>query len=56
MGDDYRRVKTGDLSGWSVSLSDDGSRLAFGAIEQEGDGAWKGHVRVYEWNATANAG
>ena len=51
MGDDIDGVKNGDLSGWSVSISDDGTRLAFGGIEQEGNGAWKGHVRVYQWNA-----
>ena len=54
MGDDIDGVKNGDLSGWSVSISDDGTRLAFGGIEQEGNGAWKGHVRVYQWNAPAN--
>ena len=55
MGDAINGKLAGDLSGWSVSLSDDGSRLAVGGIEEDGDGDWKGHVRVYEWNATADA-
>ena len=39
-----------DNSGWSVSLSADGSRLAIGATGNDGVGADAGHVRVYEWD------
>ena len=42
-----------DLSGWSVSLSSDGTILAIGARYNDGNGADSGHVRVYEWNGTA---
>ena len=36
-----------DFSGWSVSLSSDGSIIAIGAIFNDGNGADSGHVRVY---------
>ena len=38
----------GDYSGRSVALSADGTRLAVGAPENDGNGADSGHVRVYE--------
>jgi hypothetical protein len=38
---------SGDKSGYSVSLSKDGSRVAIGAIENDGNGNESGHVRVY---------
>jgi Flp pilus assembly pilin Flp len=37
-----------DKSGYSVSLSDDGSIIAVGAINNDGNGTVAGHVRVYE--------
>jgi LPXTG-motif cell wall-anchored protein len=37
----------GDQSGWSVALSGDGSRIAIGAIYNDGTGNDAGHVRVY---------
>jgi len=37
-----------DFSGWSVSLSSDGSVLAIGAPGNDGNGPSSGHVRVYE--------
>jgi hypothetical protein len=39
-----------NLSGYSVSLSSDGSRLAVGTPDNNGDGvgAWAGQVRVYD--------
>ena len=40
----------GDASGWSVSLSSDGSVLAIGAPFNDGNGIGAGHVRVYEWD------
>jgi hypothetical protein len=43
-----------DSSGWSVSLSaDDGTRLAIGAMRNDGNGDGAGHVRVHEWTGTA---
>jgi hypothetical protein len=40
-----------DQSGFSVSLSADGSRVAIGAPYNDGNGSNSGHVRVYENNA-----
>jgi hypothetical protein len=51
-GDDIDGEAAGDHSGWSVSLSSDGSVLAIGARDNSGaNGYYSGHVRVYEWNA-----
>ena len=38
----------GDNSGWSVSLSADGSVVAIGAIYNDGNGTHSGHVRIYK--------
>ncbi|MFN9969243.1 MAG: hypothetical protein ACK58T_05030, partial [Phycisphaerae bacterium] len=37
-----------DRSGWSVSLSGDGFRVAIGAYGNDGSGSNAGHVRVYQ--------
>jgi Flp pilus assembly pilin Flp len=37
-----------DYSGWSVSLSSDGSTVAIGARYNDGNGASSGHVRIYK--------
>ena len=37
-----------DQSGWSVSLSADGNRVAIGAPWNDGNGTLAGHVRIYE--------
>jgi hypothetical protein len=42
-----------DYSGRSVSLNDEGYRLAIGARYNDGNGNSSGHVRVYEWNDTS---
>jgi hypothetical protein len=42
-----------DLSGWSVSISSDGSVVAIGATGNDGNDTDSGHVRVYAWNGTA---
>ena len=46
----------GDIFGWSVSLSSDGSIVAIGAGGNDGvsgvSGVNSGHVRVYHWNGT----
>jgi hypothetical protein len=42
-----------DRSGHSVSLSADGSVVAIGAPDNDGNGYNSGHVRVYEWNGSA---
>ena len=50
LGLDIDGEAAGDVSGSSVSLSSDGSRLAIGATENDGSGADAGHVRVYQWD------
>jgi hypothetical protein len=42
-----------DASGYSVSLSANGERLAIGAVGNDGNGINSGHVRAYEWSGTA---
>jgi hypothetical protein len=53
LGTDIDGEATGDVSGWSVSLSADGSRLAVGAIRNDGNGENSGHVRVFEWTGSS---
>ena len=48
-GSDIDGEAEGDLSGHSVALSSDGSRVAIGATENGGNGDYSGHVRVYSW-------
>jgi len=50
LGTDIDGEAAGDHSGWSVSLSSDGNRLAIGADENDGNGTGSGHVRIYEWS------
>ena len=51
MGEDIDGETAGDVSGGSVSLSDEGHRVAIGARFNDGNGDRSGHVRVYEWDA-----
>jgi biotin operon repressor len=48
VGEDIDGEAANDQSGWSVSLSADGSRVAIGARYNDGNGNNSGHVRVYE--------
>ena len=50
IGTDIDGEAAGDFSGFSVSLSDDGSVMAIGAPYNDGNGASAGHVRVYEYS------
>jgi hypothetical protein len=52
MGADIDGEAASDQSGYSVSLSSDGTVLAIGAPYNNGNGSDSGHVRVYEWNST----
>ena len=52
-GSDIDGEAASDQSGYSVSLSSDGSIVAIGAIENDGAGSNAGHTRVYEWNGSA---
>ena len=56
LGDDIDGESAYDRSGYSVSLSSDGSILAVGAPFNAGGPPAYGHVRVYEWDITANNG
>ncbi|CAK0874016.1 unnamed protein product [Prorocentrum cordatum] len=47
VGQDIDGEASGGSSGWSVSLSSDGSRVAIGAGYNDGAGTNSGHVRVY---------
>lgn len=49
-GDDLYGEAIDDYSGWSVSLSSNGSVLAVGAVHNSGNGRHSGHVRVYVWS------
>jgi autotransporter-associated beta strand protein len=53
LGEDIDGEVAGDRSGWSVSLSADGSTVAIGAAYNDGNGADVGHVRLYQWSGTA---
>jgi hypothetical protein len=48
LGGDIDGEAAGDGSGWSVSLSADGTRVAIFAIGNDGNGNMSGHTRVYE--------
>ncbi|CAK0884256.1 unnamed protein product [Prorocentrum cordatum] len=48
VGQDIDGEAAGDWSGFSVSLSSDGSRVAIGAPYNDGAGTNSGHVRVFE--------
>jgi len=53
LGADIDGEAASDFSGYSVSLSDDGTRVAIGALENDGSFSNAGHVRVYSWSGTA---
>ncbi len=53
LGADIDGEAANDQSGWSVSLSSDGNRLAIGAAGNDGSGIDSGHVRIYQWSGTA---
>jgi hypothetical protein len=54
MGQDIDGEAVPDRSGWSVSLSSDGTRVAIGAIYNDGNGADSGHTRIWEWNSVTS--
>ena len=49
-GNDIDGEAAGDVSGWSVSLSANGTVVAIGARLNDGNGNASGHVRVYQNN------
>ena len=50
LGEDIDGEDETDLSGYSVSLSSDGTILAIGAPQNSSSGQYHGHVRVYNFN------
>ena len=52
-GNDIDADKAEDHSGHSVSLSSDGSVVAIGANQADGNGEDSGLTRIYAWNGTA---
>jgi len=50
LGEDIDGESEGDWSGYSVSISADGTVVAIGAPFNENEGGWpEGHVRIYEF-------
>jgi len=50
LGDDIYGEAENDGSGKAVSLSSDGTKLAIGAVGNDGNGSSSGHVRVFEFS------
>jgi hypothetical protein len=48
LGGDIDGEANGDVSGHSVSLSAEGTKVAIGAINNAGGGSNRGHVRIYK--------
>jgi Flp pilus assembly pilin Flp len=48
VGADIDGEAADDFSGFSVSLSSDGSTVAIGATSNDGNGSYAGHVRIYK--------
>ena len=51
VGQDIDGEAANDEFGRSVSISSDGTRVAIGAHDNDGNGSDAGHVRVYDWNS-----
>ena len=49
LGADIDGETANDWSGWSVSLSSDGTIVAIGALYNDGTASNAGHVRVYQY-------
>ena len=50
LGSDINGDSSGDYSGYSVSMSSDGTIVAIGSPYNDGNGSNSGHVRVYEYS------
>ncbi|MDC0204773.1 hypothetical protein OAJ65_03150, partial [Flavobacteriales bacterium] len=53
MGSDIDGEIAGGRSGYSVSISSDGNIVAIGAKDNDGNGSFAGHVRIYNWNGSS---
>ena len=52
IGEDIDGEDAGDLSGYSVSLNGNGTIVAIGAMQNDGNGGNSGHTRIYSYNGT----
>ena len=50
VGENIRGQTSSDYSGYSVSLNDDGTRIAIGADDNDDNGNSSGHIRVWEYS------
>ncbi len=53
LGSDILGRNVDDYSGWSVSISADGTRVAIGSPLSDNNGDRSGHVRIFQWNGSA---
>jgi len=53
LGQDIDGEAPDDISGFSVSLSSNGNKVAIGAYLNDGNGSDAGHVRIYNYNGTS---
>ena len=53
IGQDIDGEAANDRSGFSISLSSDGSKVAIGAYYNDGNGTDAGHVRIFETTTCA---
>ncbi|MFH2143937.1 MAG: T9SS type A sorting domain-containing protein [Bacteroidota bacterium] len=52
LGSDIDAEAADDYSGQEISLSSDGSIVAIGAIRNDGNGNYAGHVRIFQYNGS----
>ena len=53
LGIDIDGEAASDVSGFAVSMSATGDRVAIGAYNNVGNGTDAGHVRIYQWNGAS---
>ena len=52
LGEDIDGEAADNASGYSVSLSSDGTVVAIGASGDSTNGTWSGHTRIYAWDGS----
>ncbi|NNE25697.1 MAG: T9SS type A sorting domain-containing protein [Saprospiraceae bacterium] len=52
MGLDIDGEAADDQSGYSVAMNASGCRIIIGAPDNDGNGTFSGHARIYEWDGT----
>ncbi len=53
LGSNINGEANSNQSGWSVSLSNDGNRVAISSKDNAGGGGARGHVRIYNYSSSA---